>query len=130
MSEKIGLFDFVKSISNTKKDYFENQENESEYIPFIVNRAVSMYYDCIFFANEMNKYTTLTKEQQFRFYFNAIPKKSRYVPWVKKNVLENIESIMKYYGISYKKSLEIVSLFDEDKLNYIKEFVSTGGKIK
>ena len=56
------LKDWLQSINFTKTDL---SENIGSYPPYIVNRCLSGYIDCVMFANEMNKYSFLQKDMQF-----------------------------------------------------------------
>ena len=44
-------FDYVNSVSSSKKDMMRDTENdelaEKDYNPFIVNRALSYHQDCV-----------------------------------------------------------------------------------
>ncbi len=50
-------FDFVNSISYNKKNLFneEPEQSQKDYAPYIVNKALTLYPDCLFYANEMNR---------------------------------------------------------------------------
>ena len=78
----MNVFDFVKSVSETKEDIYEG--NEKEYNPFVVNKALSFNVDCVFIAQELNKYSQIPKHAQYLMWLNSIEKKRRYGKWVKK----------------------------------------------
>lgn len=61
--------DIIPAILQTKKEVLVD---EKDYVPFIVNRALSYHYDCVMFANEMNKYPSLGKKPQFDFLINTV----------------------------------------------------------
>ena len=52
--KKTNPFDFVKSVSNTKKDIMVDDIEEKQYTPFLTNKALSYHQDAVYFANEMN----------------------------------------------------------------------------
>ena len=51
---KTNPFDFVKSVSSTKKDIMLDDVDEKSYAPYLTNKSLSYHKDAIFFANEMN----------------------------------------------------------------------------
>ena len=63
--------DIVPAILQTKEEAI-TIDNEKDYNPFIVNRALSYHYDCILFANEMNKLPDTDKLLQFRYLLNTV----------------------------------------------------------
>jgi hypothetical protein len=88
---KVNPFDFIKSINN-KQGYDElTLVIEDGYGSFMTNRYLSFFSDTIFFANEINKYSSvINNRQQFDFYYHLLPsKKNRYSKWIKKDDLEN-----------------------------------------
>ena len=68
----IDLFkDIIPSILQTKNSVI-NQDNERDYIPFVVNRALSQHYDCILYANQMNMLSHADKLLQYQYFLNSI----------------------------------------------------------
>lgn len=118
-------FDFVKSVN--KKD--GQLELDEGYVPFIVNRAFSTFFDTIFYANEINKYPNLDPKMQYDFYYNAIPKNpKRFAPWPKKNNDKYLLVVQEYYDCSIQKAKEIISVLDDEKLTIIEMRLGKGGK--
>ena len=116
------IFDYVKSLNETKVDMSESEEFNSVYNTFVVNRAIAQTKDGIFFANEMNKNSFLNKEMNYKFYLNIIASGKRYATWPKKiKEDENIILISKYYNVSLEKAAEYLPLLDEEKLKIIKD---------
>ena len=57
------LKEWLKSINLSKKNLIDEDPSlEKEYSPYIINRIFSGHLDAILFANEMNQYHFLTKE--------------------------------------------------------------------
>lgn len=116
--------DIVPAILATKQDVLDN---EKDYVPFVVNRALSYHYDCVMYANIMNIYPNLDKKLQFLFLLNTIrPKKRPFQKWVKKTVVEDLEIIKEFYNYSNEKAQEILPLLTDDQLMKIKETVNSG----
>ena len=123
------LFEIINNIFE-KTGGFLPIEALKDYSPFICNKALSQTRDLIYFANELNG-ITLDKDQHYAFLYHAIPKKRRFSKWNKNtDDKTNIELIQEYYGYSYHKAKEVLSLFTEDRINYIKSELTKGGRKK
>lgn len=87
-------FDYVNQILQGKKDLIVDDQTEKDYNPFIVNRALSYHFDCILFANEMNRRHFLNKKMQNSFLLNTIRSKKRpFVKWAKPEKNDDIQCI-------------------------------------
>tara|TARA_B100000378_G_C18005918_1_gene398906 strand:+ start:417 stop:785 length:369 start_codon:yes stop_codon:yes gene_type:complete len=118
------LKDWLNSINYNKDDLSEDIKS---YPPYIINRCLSGHMDCIMFANEMNMYSHLDKDMQYYFYLNSLRKRKRFSPWIKKEKIEDIDSVKQYYGYSNEKAKEALRLLSESELNYIKSKLDIGG---
>jgi len=114
-SNKITPFDFINAInSKSGKDLIET--NEADYNSFIVNKFFGFFPDTIFFANEMNRYSSsLSNKAQFDFYYEGLMKKKRWTKWVRedKSRDDELRIIMEYYGCSSRDAKETLSMLDE-----------------
>jgi len=126
--KKLSPFDFLNSINMTKKDLMEDPENESMYVPFVVNRSLSYFPDTVALANEMNKYHHLDNRLQYSFLINIIRKRKRFSKWVKPELENNIEKVKEYYGYSMDKARQVMPLLSADELNIIINKVDKGGR--
>ena len=118
------LKDWLNSINYNKDDLSEDIKS---YSPYIVNRCLSGHMDCVMFANEMNMYSHLDKDMQYSFYLNSLRKRKRFSPWIKKEKIEDIDSVKQYYGYSNEKAKQALRLLSESELNYIKSKLDIGG---
>ena len=114
-STGFNVFEFVNSI-NEKRNPEVIDENEKDYIPFIINRAFSFFQDSVFFANEMNRYAgVMENRNQFDFYFHALPKRRRFSKWIKKqstaSTEEEIQLVINKYSCSRKKAKDVLNVF-------------------
>ena len=116
---KSNPFDWIKSISETKENLLDIHE-KNEYNPFIVNKGLSYYIDCLLFSNEMNIRNTLDKDMQYVFLLNGIRKGKRYSPWEKKSIDEDIKYIKKYYSYNNEKALQALKILTKSQIEYIK----------
>jgi len=120
--DKIGLFDFLKSVSETKEELYEYQYFEKDYPPFMINRFLSAAQDTLFFANVMSQLSHLPKKLQYAFYLTGIDKKKRYFQYSGKGKEgKDLKVIVKYYQCSKEQGLEYLELLSKEQLKKIKE---------
>jgi len=123
-------FQFVTDITHTKSNIMVDDIAEKAYNPFMVNRSLSYFHDCVLMANEMNINHQLDKRLQFDFLINIVRKKKRFSKWAKAQKNDEIEVIQEYYGYSYDKAQQIRSLLSSDQIDELKKKVYRGGKRK
>lgn len=117
--------DIIPSILQTKKDCLVD---EKDYVPFVVNKALSHHYDCILHANIMNMYPNLDKPLQFQYYLNTIRSYKRpYKKWLKRETIADLELVKEYYNFSTEKAKEALSILTEDQLDVIRKRLDKGG---
>ena len=127
MSSKKSPFDYVKAISETKEDFFD--EYPSDYSPFVINKALSFNLDCVFLVHEMSKYPILDNKSQFNYLLNSIDKAKRYGKWVKKDSLSSDIAIIKEaYGYSDDKALAVLDIISDKDILQLKELLDKGGR--
>jgi hypothetical protein len=80
------------------------------------------------FANEMNQCHFLPKKMQYDFFINSLRKGKRFSPWIRKDKIENLECVKKYYGYSNEKALQALKILSKEQLTFIKQRLETGGK--
>ena len=126
------LFDFLNSINHTKEDLFANDsECVKDYVPFLVNRGLSMSYDTIMYANEMNLRPNIDKQRHYDFLRVAIPKRKRYNKWAKKDTLsDDVLLVSQYYKYNKEQAVKALSLLNEEQLTIIRHKMDIGGMIK
>ena len=122
------LKDWLNSINFNKDDLTsEDPDCIKEYPPYIVNRCLSGHLDTILYANEMNLHPNLDKDMQYQFFLNSLRKRKRFSPWLRKDKVDNLNIIKKYYGYSNEKALQALRLLTQQQLDYIKNRLETGG---
>lgn len=121
-------FDYVNEILQGKKNLIVDEHTEKAYEPFLVNRALSYHFDCIMFANEMNRRPFVDKKLQNDFLINTVRSRKRpFNKWVKAEKSEDIACIKTFYGLSTAKAQEALSLLNEEQLQQLKEKTAEGG---
>ena len=119
-------FDLINSITY-KKDIVMNNSNEGSYNPFITNRSLSQFIDCILLANEMNQRHHIDNKLQYDYLINRIRPRKRFKKWDKKQDNENIQLIKDYYSCNNDKARVTLSLLSEQHLNTIRQKLNKGG---
>lgn len=118
--EKVNLFDFLKSVSDTKEALFELEDLDKKYPAFMLNRFLSASQDTLFYANIMSQMSHLPNTLQYAFYYHGLTKKKRYFQYTgkgKKDKTEEIESLIKYYQCSREQALEYQELLTPEQLD-------------
>tara|TARA_B100000929_G_scaffold290599_1_gene284925 strand:- start:69094 stop:69564 length:471 start_codon:yes stop_codon:yes gene_type:complete len=124
--KKIGLFDFVKSISS-EKNYLYGDDTAKEYIPFMINKALSQHVDTIMFANEMNKSPFISKEMQHDFLFYSISPSNRFGKWAKQEPVDKeiIGYLKDKYKLGNERALEYYDLLPDEQIKIIRNKLKT-----
>ena len=76
--KSINPFDFVNAINQSKSNIIDDQWSESQYKPFVVNKALSFSHDTVIQANEMNSRPHLDNKLQFDFLINIVRSRKRF----------------------------------------------------
>ena len=121
-------FEYVNSISYTKKDIMVDDIAEKSYNPFLVNRSLSYFQDTVFFANEMNLYHHLDNKLQFQFLLNIVRKRKRFSKWNKPELDSDIDVVKEYYGYSNEKARQALTLLSPSQIEELRKKVSKGGR--
>lgn len=121
-------FDYVNQILYGNKQLIVDEITEQDYKPFLINRSLSYHKDCIFYANEMNKFHHLDTKLQNDFLLNTIRKSKRpFAKWVKAEKSEDIECIKQVFAMSNSKAKEVLQILTKEQLEKVKEMADIGG---
>ena len=122
------LKDWLNSINQTKKNLIDEDSSiEKDYPPYIINRCFSGHLDAILFANEMNMYSFLPKKMQYDFFINTLRTKRRFSPWIRKDLVDNLDCVKRYYGYSNEKAKQALKILSKEQLDFIKSKFEIGG---
>ena len=127
------LKDYLNAINFSKVNLLDSDDETwvKKYSPYIINKCLSMFYDCIAQANEMNGYHFLDKKVQFHFYINSIRKRKRFGgKWLSQTKLKDIEYVKEYYGYSNEKAKQALNILTKEQIEVIKESLKKGGRTK
>jgi hypothetical protein len=120
------VWDWLNSINYTKDNLLEDGDIK-QYVPYVVNRALSYHLDSVLFANEMNRFSLLDSKSQYLFYLYSLKKRDRRARWVKKEDSENLQAIKKYYGYNDKKAYDASLILSKEEIEYIKNKLESCG---
>lgn len=127
MSDNLTPFDFINAISHNKQNLMDSEEAESQYKPYVINKGLSFYPDTVIQANEMNSRPHLDRKMQFNFLINIIRSKKRFSKWLKPEKLDVLDLIQDYYGYSKEKARQVLPLFSDEQIDYLKRRIKKGG---
>ena len=125
------LKDYLNAINFSKKNLLDTEDEdwEKKYPPFIINKCLSMHYDTLMQANEMNGYHFLPKKLQFDFFINSVRKKKRFGgKWLSSSKLKNLDYIKEYYGYSNEKAKTALNILSKEQIETIKKRLDKGGR--
>ena len=123
------LKEWLNSINITKNNLIDEEPDlEKQYLSYIVNRCMSGHIDAILLANEMNKRPNLPKKLQYDFFLNSIRRRKRYSPWLRKEEIENLDFVKRYYGYSNEKAKQVLNILTREQLSFIRDRLETGGR--
>ena len=123
------LKEWLNSINITKNNLIDEEPDlEKQYPSYIVNRCMSGHIDAILLANEINKRPNLPKKLQYDFFLNSIRKRKRYSPWLRKEEIENLDFVKRYYGYSNEKAKQVLNILTREQLSFIRDRLETGGR--
>lgn len=134
---KLSPFDFVNAITYTKENLFPYDHlnhtrldrPDSEYIKFIINRAISYYSDTILFANAANMWlNNVSNSSHFDFYALSIDRKRRFAKWGKPTINDDVELIAHHYNVNRNVANQFLTLLSKDDIDKLKQQYQHGGK--
>lgn len=125
------LKEYLKSINESKQDLMNTNDEAwvKKYPAYIINRCLSMFWDTLPQANEMNGYHFLDNKIQFQFLINSVRKKKRFGGrWLKQSKLKDLEYVKEYFGYSNEKAKEALNILTEQQIEDIKLNLEKGGR--
>jgi hypothetical protein len=127
------LKEYLNAINFSKEKLMDSEDLlwEKKYPAYIVNRCMSMFWDTLPAANEMNGYHFLDKKVQFDFFINSIRKQKRFGgKWLSQAKLKDMEYVKEYYGYSNEKAKDALNILTKEQIEHIKNALNKGGRTK
>ena len=126
------LKDYLNAINFSKEKLLDTDDItwEKKYPPYIINKCLSMHYDCIA-SGKRDKWISLflPKKIQFHFYINSIRKRKRFGgKWLSSTKLKNLQYVKEYYGYSNEKAKEALNILTDKQIEEIKLSLFKGGR--
>lgn len=122
------LFKEVLPSIMTTKEPVIFEDNKKDYVPYVINRALSYHIDCVLFANEMNMVPSADPLMQYEYYLNSIRARKRpFRKWQKPETTEKLQVIKEYYNYSNEKAREVMSILDDGHIDEMKKKLDKGG---
>mgnify|MGYP003407989165 FL=1 len=120
-------FDFLNSILYNKK-YIFNEDQSSDYVPWIINLGLSYHIDTILASNILNKHHSLSKKDQYLFALNTIrAKKRKFVKWQKKINNNDIDLICDIYNCNKNVATQYLNILTEQQIQLLRQQQEKGG---
>ena len=115
-------------LKNSNNHLVNTVDEEKQYVPFVVNKALSQHIDCIFYVNEMNKNHHIDNRMQYDYYFYSLRRYNRqYQKWFKNKNSDDLELVKEYYGYSTIKAKQVLEILSDEEIKYIKKRMDKGG---
>lgn len=114
-------FDFVNSVTFSKIDLTKDDEQAiKQYVPFIVNKALSYHLDALLDANEMNKNAHLEPKTQYMFFLHSLRKARRFSKWAKPEASEELAAVQQFFRYNIIKAKQALALLTPEQVKRIK----------
>jgi hypothetical protein len=124
------LGDFLTAINYSKESLLdgENNLNEKDYTPYVVNRCLSYFPDTVLQSNQMNVLPSIGKKMHFDYLRLSVRQRKRFSKWLKDEESEVIDMLKQVYNYSHKTAKEVLPLLSEKDIQLLKEQTFTGGQ--
>jgi len=124
------LADFLTAINYSKESLLdgENNINEKDYTPYVINRCLSYFPDTVLQSNQMNVLPSIAKKMHFDYLRLSVRQRKRFSKWLKDEESEVIDMLKQVYNYSHKTAKEVLPLLSEQDIQLLKEQTFTGGQ--
>lgn len=93
-------------------------EDDKDYVPFVVNKALSFHRDTFMDAVRMNGLYGLDRRLQYDYMFFSVRKANRrFVPWMKPHKSEDIELLKRHFGYSHRRAVEALTILTKEQVS-------------
>ena len=131
MAQDLTPFDFIKSVSHSKKDLIRGddypEQIEKQYNAYILNRGFSYFEDTILHANEMNMRAHLFNDAQYRYYLGVLRSRNRFSKWHKAEKNIDLDAIQEVYSVNRTVAKMYLKTLSKEDLKRVHEKLQKGG---
>lgn len=128
-NKSYSMIDFLKDINTEKKNLLRlDPLAEKDFSPYLINRNLANFIDCIFYVSELNIRPNMDKKMQYDYLINGLKSRKRFAKTPKPQKEEDVELVQRYYNYDMKKALEAYELLSDNDLEIIRQYFVTGGK--
>jgi hypothetical protein len=122
------LGDYLTAINYSKEPLLNDESNEKEYVPYVVNRCLSYFPDTVLHANLMNFHNILPNKMQFDYLLCVLRKRKRFSKWLKKENENHFLAVKEYFNYSDSKTREIIDILSATQIEEIMSLMSSKTK--
>lgn len=115
-------FDYVKAINKGVVDPKTIDSKMAGYVPFVVNRAFSYYFDTLLAANTLNKYPDIPHAQQYAYYAHSFKPRPRFAKWIKPQGQDIIATISEVMSVSHARASEIYLILTDQQITQFESY--------
>ena len=123
----MNLSEVLNAINYDKTPILDDELQEKEYVPFVVNRCLSYFPDSILYANKVNRYNQLGKKMQFDYLRLSIRPRKRFSKWIKSQEEKDLQLIKDHYNYSNERASEVLRVLTPNQIEDIRSLYQYGG---
>ena len=123
-TKAFNIFDWLKEITLKKSDWntFTDEQKE-QFIPYMVNRFLSMSPEYVDIVNIVQKIPYTEKERIYKVYKSLIPKKNIYLKYIKSKTPTYPQKLLEYMAnyaeCSQREAKEYIPLLGKDNVKNV-----------
>ena len=123
-TKAFNIFDWLKEITLKKSDWDTfTEEQKEQFIPYMVNRFLSMSPEYVDIVNIVQKIPYTEKERIYKVYKSLIPKKNIYLKYIKSKTPTYPQKLLEYMAnyaeCSQKEAKEYIPLLGKDNVKNV-----------
>ena len=123
-TKAFNIFDWLKEITLKKSDWDSfTDEQKEQFIPYMVNRFLSMSPEYVDIVNIVQKIPYTEKERIYKVYKSLIPKKNIYLKYIKSKTPTYPQKLLEYMAnyaeCSQREAKEYIPLLGKDNVKNV-----------
>ena len=123
-TNQFNIFNWLKEITTKKSDWNSfTDEQKEQFIPYMVNRFLSMSAEYVDIVNIVQKIPYTEKERIYKVYKSLIPKKNIYLKYIKSSTPTHPQKLLEYMAnyaeCSQKEAKEYIPLLGKDNVKNV-----------